>query len=194
MQVDQWGAAESERAVERDGDPAEIAKLRATCRRQAWAIETITRVIADLRTGVAGLKAENAELRTSASRASHLWSAADVGWAPAGDCVEARVPLDAHAPRAARAVVGRVLGERVAAVVLERAKLVMSELVTNSVRHSGGGAGAGAVVRVCPVPGGFWLEVEDSGHDGAVERTPANPEAGGGYGLLLVDALSEQWG
>jgi anti-sigma regulatory factor (Ser/Thr protein kinase) len=195
MQVEQRGAAGSERAVECDGDRAEIAKLRATCRRQAWAIETIMRVLTNLRTGVAALKAENAELRALESRARDLRSAADVGWAPdAGECVEARVPLDARAPGAARSVVGRVLGERVAAVVLERAKLVMSELVTNSVRHSGGGAGAAVVVRVCPVPEGFWLEVEDSGHDGAVARTAVNPEAGGGYGLLLVDALSEQWG
>src|SRR3954469_24001091 len=104
MQVDQRGAAGSER----NSEPAEAAQLRATCRRQAWAIETMTRVLANLRTGVAALKAENAELRASASG---LRSPADVSWAPeAGECVEVRVPLDAHAPRAARLLAGRVLG------------------------------------------------------------------------------------
>src|SRR4051794_36137271 len=166
MQVDQQGAAGNGRTVERDGASAEIARLRATCRRQAWAIETMTRVLANLRTGVAALKAENAELRASHGRAGNLRSAADVGWTPdAGECVEAWVPLDARAPGAARLVVGRVLGERCAAVVLERAKLVMSELVTNSVRHSGGAAGEGVVFRVCLVPGGFRFEVEDPGRD-----------------------------
>jgi serine/threonine-protein kinase RsbW len=191
MQVDQRGAAGSER----DDDWAEIAKLRATCRRQAWAIETVTRVLANLRRGVAALKAENAELRALNGRATDLRAAADVGWAPdAGERVEACVPLDVHAPGAARLLVGRVLGERVAAVVLERAKLVMSELVTNSVRHSGGGAGANAVFRVGPVASGFRLEVEDSGRDGALARHAASPETAGGFGLLVVDALSERWG
>ena len=67
MQVDQRRAAGRERAVERDGDSAAIAQLRATCRRQAWAIETMTRVLVNLRTGVAALKAENAELRAAAA-------------------------------------------------------------------------------------------------------------------------------
>src|SRR4051794_27678400 len=187
MQVDQRTAAGNKR----DGDSAEIATLRATCRRQAWAIETMTRVLANLRTGVTALKAENAELRASASA---LRSPADVSWAPeAGECVEVRLPLDVHAPRAARSLVGRVLGERVAAVVLERAKLAMSELVGNSVRHSGA-AGASLVIRVRLVAGGFWFEVEDSGRDGTAARHAADPAAEGRLGLLIVDALSERWG
>src|SRR3954452_15665904 len=194
MQVDQRGAARDQRAVERVGDSAEIAKLRATCRRQAWAIETMTRVLANLRTGVAALKAENAELRASGRRVSDPRSGGGLGWAPdAGDCVQACVPLDARAPGAARLLVGQVLGERVAAVVLERAKLVMSELVSNSVRHSGAAAGTGVVIGVRLTAGGFWFEVVDSGRDGTVARDAANPEAEGGFGLLIVDALSERW-
>src|SRR3954471_10180149 len=109
MQVDQRGAR-NERAVERDGDSLEIAQLRATCRRQACAIETITRVLASLRTGVAALKAENAELRASADRASDRPSAADLSPAPdSGECVQACVPLDARAPGAARIIVGQLL-------------------------------------------------------------------------------------
>src|SRR3954452_16928384 len=188
MQVDQRGAAGTQCAIERDVVGAEIAKLRATCRRQAWAIQTITRVLANLRSGAAALKAENAQLRASGS-------AADVGGAPdAGECVEACLPLDARAPGAARLLVGQVLGERVAAIVLERAKLVMSELVSNSVRHSGAAAGTGVVIGVRLTAGGFWFEVVDSGRDGTVVRDAADPEGEGGFGLLIVDALSERWG
>jgi anti-sigma regulatory factor (Ser/Thr protein kinase) len=194
MQVEQRGAAGNGRAVERGSDSAAIAQLRATCRRQAWAIETMTRVLANLRAGVAALKAENAELRGSGDRASDLRSTADLGRArDAGECVQACVPLDARAPGAARIVVDQVLGERVAAIVLERAKLVMSELVSNSVRHSGA-AGGSVVIRVRLVAGGFWFEVEDSGRDRSVMRSAADRGAEGGFGLRIVDALSERWG
>jgi anti-sigma regulatory factor (Ser/Thr protein kinase) len=189
MQVDQRRAAGSERAVEPDGDSAAIAQLRATCRRQARAIETMTRVLANLRRGVAALKAENAQLRAAV--------AADLRPTPdSEECVQACVPLDARAPGAARIVVGQVLAERVAAVVLERAKLVMSELVANSVRHSGaaGAAGASVVFRVSVVAGGFRFEVEDSGRHGAGARHAANAAADGGFGLRIVDALSQRWG
>src|SRR3954466_6847690 len=142
MQEDQRSTAGNGCAVERDGGSAEIAKLRATCRRQAWAIETMTRVLTNLRTGVAALKAENAKLRGSAGRTSDLRFAAELSRArDAGECVQACLPLDTGAPRAARVFAGRVLGERVAAIVLERAKLVVSELVSNSVRHSGATGG-----------------------------------------------------
>jgi anti-sigma regulatory factor (Ser/Thr protein kinase) len=195
MQLGQRGAG-NERTVERDGDSAELARLRATCRRQAWTIETMSRVLSNLRRGVSALKAENAELRTSEGGVGKLVrSAAGVGsWHGSGESVQACVPLDVRAPRAGRTVVEQVLGERVAAVVLERAKLVMSELVSNSVRHGRGSVGAGIVVRVRLLDGGFWLEVEDRGRDGAVARHAANPAADGGFGLRIVDELSERWG
>src|SRR4051812_15768502 len=67
MQTDQRGSAG---AVEQDEDAAELASLRATCRRQAWTVETMTRVLVNLRTGLRALKAENAALRATTERAS----------------------------------------------------------------------------------------------------------------------------
>ena len=186
MQADQLGPAA-------DGETAALATLRVTCQRQACAIETMTRVIANLRQGALALKAENAELRAPGADTRRD----QVGVRPAhgsGEWIEARAPLDVRAPGAARIVVAAVLAERVAASVLERARLVISELVTNSVRHSGAPAEAGVVVRVRRVDGGFWLEVEDPGCDGVVAQHAANQEAGGGFGLHIVQALSERWG
>ena len=60
MQADQLGPAA-------DGEAAGLATLRVTCQRQACAIETMTRVIANLRQGALALKAENAELRAPAA-------------------------------------------------------------------------------------------------------------------------------
>ena len=192
MQVQQRGEAGP---VEQDEARAELASLRATCRRQAWVVETMTRVLVNLRVGVTALRAENAELRAWTERAHGVRRSPTRGEPVSGssECVEACLPLDVRAPGAARIVVAQVLGER-AAVVLERAKLVMSELVTNSVRHSGGSAGAGVAVRVRRIDSGFWLEVEDRGDDGAAVRHTGDSLAGGGFGLSIVRALSERWG
>jgi anti-sigma regulatory factor (Ser/Thr protein kinase) len=191
MQADHRRAA-NERASASGNEAPDVAALRATCRRQAWAIETMSRVLRDVRAGCRALKAENAELRQVNSRrrgGDHARRAVGEGtW------VEASAPLDVRAPGAARILVAQVLGERVAAPVLERAKLVMSELVSNSVRHSGAAAGAGVIFRVRPVAGGFWLEVEDPGRDGIVAQHAATPDANGGFGLHIVQALSERWG
>lgn len=98
------------------------------------------------------------------------------------------------APAAARALVGDVLAEPVSAVALDDAKLAMSELVSNSVRHSGAPVGQALLVRVGRVDGGFWLEVEDAGHDGFVAPRAPDGQADGGFGLYLVQNLSERWG
>jgi len=99
-----------------------------------------------------------------------------------------------RAPGAARSLVESVLAERVAAPVLECAKLVISELVTNSVRHSGLPAGAGVAFRVGLAGHDLRLEVEDLGCDGVVASRASDSEAVGGFGLQVVDALSERWG
>jgi anti-sigma regulatory factor (Ser/Thr protein kinase) len=101
------------------------------------------------------------------------------------------LPLDARAPSAARIVVGRLRG-RVSALVLEDARLVVSELVTNSVRHSRASAGAVVAVRVELTETMVRLEVEDPGRGGLI--APRDPDLGGGFGLNLVQGLSERWG
>jgi anti-sigma regulatory factor (Ser/Thr protein kinase) len=173
-----------------DDRSAEVKVLRATCRRQAWAIGTLTRVVRNLRDGARALEAENTELRR-AGGVRRL--GADTEQRPQGS-VEVRLALDVGAPGAARIVVTQVLGERVAAPVLERAKLVMSELVSNSVRHRGPSADAAVTVRVRLLDGGLWLEVEDPGRNGIVAPHGADPRALGGFGLHIVQALSERWG
>ena len=70
----------------------------------------------------------------------------------------------------------------------------MSELVTNSVRHSGVPAGAELIVSVDLTPGMVRLEVEDPGRGGTIAAHRPDLETGGGFGLNLVQALSERWG
>src|SRR5215207_7840764 len=69
-----------------------------------------------------------------------------------------------------------------------------SELVTNSVRHSGVPEGKDVVVRVDLWRDGCRLEVEDPGRDGVIAPHPQDLLKGGGMGLHLVQMLSERWG
>lgn len=76
--------------------------------------------------------------------------------------------------------------------MLGDALLVVSELVTNAVVHGGGMV----TVRLRPTASGVRIEVADSGA-GEPEVREAPPEGelrAGGYGLLIVDALSDRWG
>ncbi|HMJ35230.1 MAG TPA: ATP-binding protein [Baekduia sp.] len=80
----------------------------------------------------------------------------------------------------------------VASHVADQARLLVSEVVTNAVRH-----GEGDMVRVMlDADGGGVLrcEITDDGHGFVpAARTKAATEVGG-WGLHLVEALSRDWG
>jgi anti-sigma regulatory factor (Ser/Thr protein kinase) len=71
--------------------------------------------------------------------------------------------------------------------------LVISELVSNSVRHAGADAHTTLELEVVAMPTGVRIEVEDDGPGFAPEPSE---DAGvdGGFGLLLVDRLADRWG
>ena len=165
---------------------SELDGLRLACRRQARVIEQLTAVGSNLRSGAVALRAENAELRSALERMERQDGD---GAASEGGALEVCLPLDARAPGAARIVVGRLRG-RVPALVLEDALLVVSELVTNGVCHSGASEGA-IVVRVELTGTMVRLEVEDPGRGGMI--APRDPDLGG-FGLNLVHGLCERWG
>jgi hypothetical protein len=96
------------------------------------------------------------------------------------------IPLGVQAPGVARSVVAEWLADQVAPYVVESALLLVSELVTNSVRHSGVPEGEDVVVRVDLWRDGCRLEVEDPGRDGVIAPRPQDPLEGGGMGLNLV--------
>jgi anti-sigma regulatory factor (Ser/Thr protein kinase) len=107
---------------------------------------------------------------------------------------EVRLAVDANAPGAARAVVAGRLRERVPAAVFDRVQLLTSELVTNSVLHSDAPAEAALVFRLDCSDAEVRLEVEDTGHHGVVAVRAPDLDRGGGFGLNLVQQLSERWG
>ena len=83
------------------------------------------------------------------------------------------------------------LGDWLPTGVLSDLRTVLSELVTNCVKHGSGGA-IGVTVRVTTagVVRGF---VEDGGC-GTVALALNRPVGDGGLGLLVVDRLVSRWG
>jgi anti-sigma regulatory factor (Ser/Thr protein kinase) len=95
--------------------------------------------------------------------------------------------------RAARAFVSEVLGP--GHPCGDVAVLLISEIFSNSVRHSGSGA-AGETVTVAVRAGGgvVRVEVTDRAGPGTPELRPASRDAEGGRGLQLVAGLAARWG
>jgi anti-sigma regulatory factor (Ser/Thr protein kinase) len=97
------------------------------------------------------------------------------------------------AASAARAALTSWMGARVGAPTLIDARLVVSELVSNSLRHAD--APADALIRLSGHVRGdvLWLEVGDRGSAGSIVRRAPDPHHGG-FGLNIVEALSQRWG
>jgi anti-sigma regulatory factor (Ser/Thr protein kinase) len=70
-------------------------------------------------------------------------------------------------------------------------RLVISEVITNAVRHGGSGE---MLVAVTPKQGYLCVQVTDTG-DGFAPRPRAfEPDDDGGFGLFLVERLTRRWG
>ena len=103
------------------------------------------------------------------------------------------LPAVATAAATARGEVTRRLSARVAVAALEDVRLLLTELVTNAVRHSDIAAGERIDVKAELSDGTVRLEVHDPGRNGAPKpRAPGARE--GGYGLFLVERLTKRWG
>jgi anti-sigma regulatory factor (Ser/Thr protein kinase) len=74
-----------------------------------------------------------------------------------------------------------------------RVALVLSELIANAVQHGGAGATEEIEVRVASTSHRLRVEVVDPGW-GGVEPPPRIQHPDGGYGLLLVEHLCDEWG
>jgi anti-sigma regulatory factor (Ser/Thr protein kinase) len=99
------------------------------------------------------------------------------------------LPRDQRAPAAARRAVEE-FRDSLTQERLDSARLLISELVTNSVKHGGGDR---VTVLIDPdLPGTLRCEVIDDGH-GFVPRA-REQEAIGGWGLELVERLASSWG
>ena len=103
------------------------------------------------------------------------------------------LPAVPSAATTARSAITRGLSQRVTNGLLEDVRLLLTELITTALRHAGMTPDDQIGVKAELSQGTVRIEVSDPGRDGPVEVRAPGPR-GGGYGLLLVDRLTDQWG
>jgi anti-sigma regulatory factor (Ser/Thr protein kinase) len=127
-----------------------------------------------------------------------------MGWSPGGaeprpprhgvHRKEADLPATSVAPKLARRLVRDALGDLLSAAYLHEAALMVSELVTNSLLHSGAGPDdrlhlaidvSHNLARVTVTDPGPGFDPAFSGPSAEMER---------GRGLGIVESLSWRWG
>ena len=109
------------------------------------------------------------------------------------DAISLSLPALPSSATTARSEVTRRLAQRITHGALEDVRLLITELITNALRHSGMTSDDQIGVKAELSHGTVRIEVHDPGRDGPVEiRKPGL--RGGGYGLFLVDRLTSRWG
>ena len=98
------------------------------------------------------------------------------------------------APAAARERVAGLLADRLTDPDLLDVEVLVSELVTNAVRHGRTGAGETVVVHVAIGADVLRIEVCDQGPGFTPPAVLSPRPGGGGNGLMLVERLSTAWG
>ena len=99
---------------------------------------------------------------------------------------------DVRAPEAARRSL-EALRPSLDEGVVDEAILLVSELVTNSVRHAQLGPEDTICVRVLTKPTVLRVEVADAG-PGFDPGSVGDPDEEGGWGLWLLDRVATRWG
>ena len=101
----------------------------------------------------------------------------------------------ALAARCARRAVREELSDALPGRKLADVELIVSELATNSVRHAGCGESDELAMEADVGPDRVRVRLSDAG-DGFDAQAPEIPRAGatGGYGLVLLERLSDRWG
>lgn len=104
--------------------------------------------------------------------------------------LEVTLPPDPTAPEQARRYLEQVAGE-LATEVLDDVKLLVNELVTNSVKFAAEGE---IGLRLVAADESVRVEVHDDGPGFAPTTHEPSLEDTSGRGLFLVDALADRWG
>ncbi|HUR85896.1 MAG TPA: ATP-binding protein [Solirubrobacteraceae bacterium] len=99
-----------------------------------------------------------------------------------------------YAPGRVRNEVGELLADRLEALALLDVNVLVSELVTNAVRHGGTDAQETITIHVAVAPHVLRIEVCDQGPGFTPPDIPLPREEGGGNGLVLLSRMSSSWG
>lgn len=86
------------------------------------------------------------------------------------------------------------IADKVSRDKFEDIRLLVSELVTNGVRHAGFATADGVGFRVRMGDKCLRVEVVDAGKGFEKTVTPSTPDQVSGWGLQIVEKLSDRWG
>jgi anti-sigma regulatory factor (Ser/Thr protein kinase) len=106
--------------------------------------------------------------------------------------IDVQLPSDVNAPGVARRALDEI-SRRIDGTVFDDIRLLVSELVTNGVRHTGQGPRGWVRLVVRLHNGGVRVEVSDPG-PGFGEVAPPTIYQESGWGLYLVEQVSHRWG
>jgi anti-sigma regulatory factor (Ser/Thr protein kinase) len=104
------------------------------------------------------------------------------------DGLTLRLSGDRDAAAKARRALGKLRGD-LDPPLMETLRLLVTELVTNSVRHTGAET---VVLRILVGRSAVWTEVTDAGP--GFDPPARAAKDGTGWGLFLVERLAERWG
>jgi anti-anti-sigma factor len=107
-----------------------------------------------------------------------------------GGTIDVELESSPSAPARARGALDEI-EDRLTPERMRDVRLLVSELVTNAVRHAGGEA-----VRLVVALTGTLLriEVHDPGRGFELRPPPDDPLRASGWGLVLVEELADRWG
>src|SRR5438067_1020578 len=107
--------------------------------------------------------------------------------------IDVELPGDTTAPRVARGLVDRFAGLLPDDKARTDLHLLVSEVVTNGLRHGKQGAPIRFGVRADS--DAVRVEVDNASSGGVPEqRAPGARQGGGGFGLFLLESLARRWG
>jgi len=101
-----------------------------------------------------------------------------------------KIEAQPQGPAQARRIIADELSTVLSATELEDVKLMVSELVTNGIVHGGRGDEGSVILDLC-VNGRIRCRVLDQGPGFAAR---VRDGVRGGWGLRLVEQLSDRWG
>jgi anti-sigma regulatory factor (Ser/Thr protein kinase) len=101
-----------------------------------------------------------------------------------------RLDRGPNAAAKARRGLARLRGD-LDAPLMETMRLLVTELVTNSVKHTGADT---VLLRVLVGNSAVWTEVTDAGPGFDPAKTGSPRSDNTGWGLFLVERLAERWG
>jgi anti-sigma regulatory factor (Ser/Thr protein kinase) len=107
--------------------------------------------------------------------------------------LDRELPASPEAAREARKALGE-LAAHVPANYFDDVRLLVTELVTNSLRHGVLRPGDAIQLVVQLEPTTLRVEVRDPGSGFDVPAPPEIPDLGAGWGLYLLGRIADRWG